>query len=230
VNFYKHLIRVQFMGCIIDCNIRSKRAQFFILAAVIISAVIISFGLTSNMARVNKEPENFYDLAFEVKKETGAVMDYAIFKCGGDGPFECDNDDAMVDFVRLMATDVLDKDPEANFLFIYGRQNNLKLKNYGAHSAETSKGTSKKDSYTGMAQRFNHLASVTVSGSTFSTSNGIPWGEFKDDEEIILDLGESSSLGIQIAKQEYLFEVSEHNQVIFILEKEVEDESFISVS
>ena len=229
MNFYKDIILRGVMGCKMHYGVRSKRAQFFILAAVIISAVIISFGLTSNMARVNKEPENFYDLAFEVKKETGAVMDYAIFNCGPNGPFACGDDGAMVDFVRLMAGDVLGKDPDATFIFIYGNQADLKMKNYGARDAETSDEEG-ETTHRGRGGRSTQSTSVRVGDTTFFTEQDIPWGEFRDDEEIPLDLKGESSFDILIAEQEYTFEVSEYNQVIFILEKEADDENFVSIS
>ncbi len=54
--------------------VMNKRAQFFLLAAVIISVVVISLGITANRATVNREPGNFYDFSYEVKRETGAVF------------------------------------------------------------------------------------------------------------------------------------------------------------
>jgi len=107
--------------------VMNRRAQFFLLAAVIISAVVISLGITANRATVNREPGNFYDFSYEVKREAGAVLDYEIYTNvqidGVDQPLE--------DFVRLLAKDISDKNPDANFKFIYGNNENLIEKDFG---------------------------------------------------------------------------------------------------
>ena len=59
--------------------VMNGRGQFFLLAAVIISVVVISFGVSSNVAKGNREPEDFYDFSYEMKREVGAVIDYEIY-------------------------------------------------------------------------------------------------------------------------------------------------------
>ena len=98
--------------------VMNKGAQFFLLAAVIISAVVISLGITANRATVNREPANFYDFSYEVKRETGAILNSEIYK------MKDPNEDIGV-FVDLLAEDIKDKNPDADFKFVYGNNEEL---------------------------------------------------------------------------------------------------------
>ena len=101
----------------------SKRAQIFLLAAVIVSAIVISLGITANQARISNEPKNFEDFSYEVKREMGAVIDYEIYT-------NFSEDDNLDEFVDILAEDIKDKNPNANFMFIYGDENGIILKAY----------------------------------------------------------------------------------------------------
>lgn len=105
----------------------AKRAQFFILAAVVISAVILSFGFTTNRAGINYEDDNFKDFTYEVQRETGAVLDYEVYTLP-------DGTDDLEDFVHALATDLRDRDTDSNFIFVYGNNTGLTIKNYGKDS------------------------------------------------------------------------------------------------
>ena len=62
----------------------NKRGQFFLIAAVIISALIISLATAVNFVNVEDDNEAFYDLADEVKFETKRVLDYGVFNPSQD--------------------------------------------------------------------------------------------------------------------------------------------------
>lgn len=103
---------------------RGKRGQFFLLAAVIISSVIISLGASMNMAIVNEEPKNFYALSEEAQREIAAFLDYALFT---------NDDEELGDFLVLLAENMEEIDPSIDFAFIYrGSGNKLIVENYGS--------------------------------------------------------------------------------------------------
>lgn len=62
---------------------RSKRAQFYILAAVIIIFVIIWFASITNYVAYKKEPEKFYDLGKTLKIEGVEVINNLNFENPG---------------------------------------------------------------------------------------------------------------------------------------------------
>jgi len=195
--------------------VMNRRAQFFLLAAVIISAVIISLGFVANKATTNREPGSFYDFSYEVKRETGAVIDYEIYTI---------DEGELAKFVDLLAVDIRDRDPDSNFLFIYGDDTEMILKNYGSESA------------------FIDDEEVEGSGSTAISSICIGsycqdiedlFGDYSDDGDEATwnetELAGQEEITVTIGDYDYSFPVSEHKQVIFIIQKETEDESFVSV-
>ena len=189
-----------------------KSGQFFLLAAVIISAVIISLGVTTNQAITNSDPDGFEDFTYEVKKETGSVMDYEIYTNFEDG-------DDLDEFVQLLSQDIKDRDRDANFMFIYGNQSGLTVRNYGADSA--------------------FIDDEEVEGGGGNVINRICLGvTCQDVEEFAEEFGEGSyhfdpgaedSINGTVFGVDYEFPITEHRQVIFLIQKTVADENYVSI-
>ncbi|MFH1238277.1 MAG: hypothetical protein ABIH79_01955 [archaeon] len=179
----------------------SKRAQIFLLAAVIISSIIISLGITANQARINQEPKNFYDFSYEVQREIGAVMDYEIYTNFSD-------EEDLEEFVDILAANIQDNDPNSTFMFIYGDNTGMTLKSY---NSKKPKGTN------------------TISIGTFyenidqqSKDNGSK--ETLDEE----DLEGINDIVVEFEDNEVSFPVSKFRQVIFLIQKDVGDERFVT--
>jgi len=189
----------------------NRRGQFFILAAVIIAAIVLSFGLTANRARVSSEPENFYDFTYEVKRETGAVIDYEIYTNiqGGEN---------LEDFVSLLAEDIRDKDPEANFIFIYGDNTNVTVRNYGPESMGVN-----NQPIAGAGAPV--ISRIILGGSSESVDT--TYDNFNGDW--IKSMGDVDELEVDIKGHNFKFPFSVHRQVVFVLQKEDADESFVAV-
>ena len=58
---------------------KSKKAQFYIIAAVVIVIVIMGFATVSNYVQVKKTPEKFYDLGDVLKLEGSHVIENALY-------------------------------------------------------------------------------------------------------------------------------------------------------
>lgn len=109
----------------------SKKGQFFLLAAVIISVIVISLGATTN--RVIVSENNFKELddfSYQVDREIGEVLNYEVYTRidstdGGDG------EGRVEEFARLIATEMQDKDPNMEFIFIFGNYESMTVANYG---------------------------------------------------------------------------------------------------
>ena len=104
-----------------------KRGQFFILAAVILSVIVIGLVSIGNNVQTKKEPLKFYDLSYELDREAAKIIDYGVLN---------DLDDAainllMADFTNAVQKNLRDRDPELDFIFIYGNDNELVVENYG---------------------------------------------------------------------------------------------------
>jgi ABC-type Fe3+ transport system substrate-binding protein len=193
---------------------KGKKGQFFILAAVIISAIVVSFAFTANEARVNEEPENFKDLSYEVKKETGAVMDYQIYSNF--------NDDAnLTQFVDMLANDLYEKDQNVSFMFIYGNTSNVTIRNYSPKAARVNEGEVRGGTtlLKSIIRYQDYYQTVEETQMTHDPE-GTSWtGSF----------GGAESVDVEINGQKYPFKMYGQKQVIFIIQKDVGDENYISV-
>ena len=192
----------------------------FLLAAVIISAIVVSFAFTANEARVNNEPDNFRDISYEVKKETGAVMDYQVYTGF--------NDDAnLTEFVDLLAEDFYEQDSGLNIMFIYGNSSNVTFRNYGAQTVGVRDGPV-------------HGAATKITSTIWSG------GTVQEVEERLQDYEHEGHTGalwtknwgstnhtdinveVEVSGQKFNVSFSQNRQVIFIIQKEVGDENYIS--
>ena len=194
----------------------NSRGQFFLLAAVVISVVVISLGVATNRAIVRAEPGNFYDFNYEVKREAGEVLDYEIYTDIEGGKLD--------EFVQLLAADINDRDPGANFMFIYGNNTEMNLRNYGA------------------AEAFAGGASIPGAGESVISKICIG-GVCNDVYEVITNFDKgagyvqlekenmsgSDDISVIVEGHNFSFPISRHRQVIFVMQKGVGDESFVSV-
>jgi hypothetical protein len=269
-----------------------KKGQFFILAAVILSAIILSFGYTVNQARVNEEGDNFRDFTYEVKRETGAVFDYEIYNTV--------EGEKIDEFVELLSRDLKERDADANYIFLYGNLGDgenfdcINVLNSGDVDVYSSEGTIEGSGALGISNicEAGTCTSVETSYSDFNSDAGhgvicncnleedctlksdhleacctdyctdSQAGELcesncegrLEDEDYpfavylknnfascsdVLDCegncpalgaGEVVEVGITVSGQEMRFPFSNNNQVVFIVQKEVEDENFVAAA
>lgn len=189
----------------------NKKGQFFLLAAVIISAVIISFGVGTNRAVVSEEPSGFYDFSYEVKREVGAVLDYEVYTAFDDGT-------NLTEFVDLLAKEIEERAPGSDFIFIYGDSSKMELKNYGSESVYAD------------GAEFEGLGAGATSSVCLKTlcqdiSEDVV--DFASDtapsENIVFEISRmgSTNVTVEIEGNVFDFPTSEHKQVIFIMQKNV---------
>ena len=101
----------------------NKRGQFFLLAALIISVVIISLGAGTNKITTNDEPDNFYDFALDSKREINSVLDFQVFE-------GIEDDEKLEAFVGSLSEEVLEVAPGADFVFVYGNETEITTRSY----------------------------------------------------------------------------------------------------
>lgn len=192
-----------------------KRAQFFLLAAVIISAVVISFGVTTNKAAFTIEPADFEGISYEVQREASAVADYEIYT----GIEE----DKLQEFIGLATTNVKDSDPNANLIIITGDiHSGIMVNNHGMNSikiedieipgtgASVESDICTSNICTGIestVEDINQEDGVYIPGNTFRPFNIV---------------------NVEIGEHVLSFPLFRFNQVIVIIQEDIGDETFIA--
>ena len=57
----------------------NNKAQFYLIAAAIIIAVVVGFGVVKNSSQSDVTDKRIYNLGSDLKAETGSVIDYGIY-------------------------------------------------------------------------------------------------------------------------------------------------------
>ena len=204
----------------------SKRGQVFLFAAVAISGIILSLGSIANFAFVNEEPRDLEKLTMEVKRETGKIIDYEIYSPAFDDYV------FLEDFIINFSKDLRDHDPHLNFMFIYGNSSEVFLKNYGSKVAQVCVNNDPLncEDILGATQPFE--SSIYYGGSfntvtfTEDTTN-LLWEKSFDQT----DSGGNplEQFNVTIFDETHLFNFGDSRQVIFVVQKEVGNENFVSI-
>jgi hypothetical protein len=189
---------------------RGKRAQFFLLAAVIISAVIISLGAATNRAVVNDESDDFYVYSNEAQREVAAFLDYAAYSDIGD--------DELVDFLDLLAQNMKEMNPNVDFAFVYGDGNNkVSVRNYGSRDVYVNgdlveaRAQVESDIYVG-----GILKTILLDGEVATGDINL-----KGSDSFLIKVNEDAD--------EISFPASGYRQVIVVAQKEERGDIYVSI-
>jgi len=163
----------------------------------------------------------------------------------------------LTEFVNVIAKDIRSNNPNANFMFIYGNNSQMVLKNYGSKTIywkienksnsgeETNpgKGSDSGKGY-GSAGKSGSEDEGSVEGAASLVPNRlemmgsyknvpVPAVNFDKDMGIKvinkLDLEDATDISVWIGGNKYSFPISEYNKVIFLIQKEVRNETFVAV-
>jgi len=113
-----------------NAEMQNRKAQFYIISAVIIIFVIIGLAVVTNYVSVKKEPEKFYDVG-DILKQGATVVDYAEYK-------GINVEDQIELYISLFENYTrLNPEEKFNFWIIYGNITNGEVRaiNYSTESS-----------------------------------------------------------------------------------------------
>lgn len=132
----------------------NKKAQFFILSAVIIASIIVSLASVKNYAATGDAPKKFYYYSQQLEDETGAVVDYALYSDPtGDNVTVKEN---LNKFLQQSIDKTLAGYPEMQIFACYSDttdSNNLVCQNNGTRSVKINVTTSSSVSLSGTKEK-----------------------------------------------------------------------------
>lgn len=188
----------------------NKRGQFFILTAVIFSALLFSISLTLNEIVIKESNDNFYEYSKTINREVKYVQDLQTYS--GDI-----NETQIQEFIELVSGDLKDKSPNTNFMFIYGNSTKLSIQNYGSEDI-------KLNNQVIQGTGSNILSKIKINIGTIKVPSSGRGGLM-----VYENLDPNTTLDITFNEQVYKFLIPNYNIVIFLMEKEVEDEIFVDI-
>jgi hypothetical protein len=201
----------------------NKRGQFFILAAVILIATLVTLSTTVNYATVNKEPGKFYDLSYEIKQEGGEVINYGVYQ----------NESEIKSIIENYTTDVGsylgDSDPETEIFFIYGNRSGLIIENYAKQDTIIS--TPETSEYsTACGADLKTSASLQIGNQTFTrgviSKSSAYYGSCKTTLNFA---SQTKNLQVRIGNQSYQFSLEENQQFLILARKAVGNETYVDL-
>ena len=181
----------------------NRRGQFYLLAAIIIIAVIIGFATITNYAK-SKSNIKLYDLGEELGIEGGEVLDYGTIN--GEGIVVTIRDSGEVINIMEHFTALYDLYAGENkkIYYVFGNNNNIKAYNY----IDISQGTV-SITVTGVPSNLDILAKIR---------NDLP-------PETITKTGDL--IKISIGENIYDFDLKPGENFYFVISQEIGEEEYI---
>ena len=203
--------------------IKNKKGQFFILAAVIISAVVIGISATKNYVSSTREPQRFYDLSEELKEESSFVIDYGVL-----------NDEEVLDLVEKFTTGVAlnlrDQYPDLGFVFVYGNQDEFVIENYGEEKSAFKIGD-EDGVVRGANEEIESNINLELSGANFNVEleQSSLFGYSESWRAFIDNPPENSEIVVTINDQNYNFKLRKNEQFFIVLLKSEGAEEYVDI-
>lgn len=101
---------------------KGKRAQFYILAAVIIIAIIVSMASIINYVAVKEKPKKFYDLSSNLNLEGSKLITYGLYNK------RADIDNIIQNLTVIFSDYIAQSSEETNLVIISGDIHNITVR------------------------------------------------------------------------------------------------------
>lgn len=175
----------------------NNKAQFYLVAAIIIVMIIAGIASIKTYAIAKAEPRKIKDVSAELKEETTRIIDYGIYS-------EKVLPDLLASFDDEFSEYFLKKTEETNIVFIYGNSTKLQSVQYN-------------DEYTGAV-----FASIGGASPTWDTSEIIINRTVIDVNKYI-----DGTLTVNILERDFEFEIKEGEMFYFLITQQKDEEIFI---
>ncbi len=138
-----------------------KRGQFFLIAALVISGILIGFASLYNVAHTPKEDNSVYDLSSELNYENSQVIDQGVFT-------NLTQDQINANIVNL-TNYYAAQNPSANLIIVFGNSTSITIRQYQPRQSGQIGVSTGGVPFT-----------VTQSTQVISTTHNPPWGSSAD--------------------------------------------------
>jgi len=179
-----------------------KRAQFYLIAAMIIVIALSSLTATKNYITENSKSNIIQEIGLNLKKEAPKIIEYASYNQYNQE----DKEELIKNFTsRAFAEYFLEKTNNANIIFIYGNKTSL-------HSIQYKKEKFGNDA---------NLVAVVEGGSSWN-----PLNEFSIHTEIS-DLNLDNITKVEVLNKNFDFNLIDSEMLYFLIVQKKGNETFI---
>ncbi|MEM4605844.1 MAG: hypothetical protein QW103_02310 [Candidatus Pacearchaeota archaeon] len=96
-----------------------KRAQFFLLGAIVIVTILFSFFIYQNRIKYLSSDDKIISLKEQFKEESSVVIDYGV----------ANRQDKLKDFLGKMVAEYFSKNPDLELIFFFGNDTHINVLN-----------------------------------------------------------------------------------------------------
>ena len=176
----------------------NKKAQFYLVAAIIIVMVVSGIASVKTYAIATSKPRNIQDISSELKEESFRIVDYGIYNKNTKNLQE-----VLEDFDNKFSSYFLKKTENTNIVFIYGDASELYFVQYLEKDTGTVFAT-----LGGASPSWQEVSVYTNRSNAFS----------KDVGEI---------LTITVLDRDFEFEIMDNEMFYFLITQEKDGEVFV---
>jgi len=180
----------------------NKKAQFYLIAAIIIVGVIVLLATVSNYIVTRKEPVKFYDLGEEFKEEGARVVDYGFYDAT-DPRSTAELIESLTDNLTIYSEE---KDKGSELVFVYGNKSDITISTYS--TIKTGE------------------VSLIVGGTPHTIYGTGKLNRVKDT--ITTDVPDQ--VNVTLLGQEYEFYLHEGENFLFVLSKNITDTNEVYIT
>jgi len=191
---------------------RNKRAQFYIISAVIVCAVIIGIAIVKNYAHGAEEPREFYDISSQIKDESARVIDYGIL-----------SQDRLKEFSKNITSNYAGIDPNMELILVYGNSTNVTILNFGNQTAHVG-----NTDIPGALEDIESRIELNIGNKVFNKTDPVPNRLFMNEWTQNF-IPPNPDIVISVYDQDYNFKLYEHQQFFMIIKKSTKGEDYVEV-
>jgi len=183
----------------------NRKAQFYLIAAAIISVLLVGLAATINYASISPVPVRFYDMGEEYNLETARLIDYGTYSQNTNIIEKIQN------FTDQFYITSRQKDPEIEIMTLYGNSTAATFYNYAKNETKIITSANKEIKFSPkevLTEIGYQPTSDTLSTVTFQHPTEYFWGVIQSPGQTVK---------IQISNTNYTVELKEDQNFYFVI-------------
>lgn len=198
----------------------NKRGQFYIIAALIIAAIIAGLVSEANYAIRRPKPVKFYDLSKDYEAEVTRIIDSGVYQ--GKSDVEINGD--VANFTKQFLEYAQEKDPNLQLFYLYGNNNSITVVNYAISDADVI-AENKFSKLSGGGAFAVSEVNIEIGGAKFTRSVEERMEHFRNISDTITNPGDE--IGVVVAGIAYSFDLRGGDIIHYVVETESNEEIHI---
>jgi len=192
----------------------NKRGQFYIIAALIIAAIVATLIAEVNYARRQPKPIKFEELSEDFEAEVTKIIDSGIYSGKTKGEIDIE----IRGFTRRFLEYAQERNPDIQLVYLYGNENELSVVNYAFNASTLTTKTLQMVNLTGGGGTAVSTVKIELGEKTFTRAVEERMEHFKDISATVQNPGEWAKL--RVAGVVHDFDLASMDKFYYMIESQ----------